>query len=46
MYCSKCGKQNNQDSKFCNSCGSKIDNNVIDSISVSNENKKTIQRQF
>ena len=24
MFCSKCGKENNKDSKFCNGCGNKF----------------------
>ena len=29
MYCSKCGKELNNDAKFCDGCGEKIDNKDV-----------------
>ena len=40
MFCSKCGKQNGKDSKFCNSCGNKFDNKSIESNSELNKKNK------
>lgn len=39
--CNKCGKENNQDSKFCNSCGNKFDNQLLESNSEINRTKKS-----
>lgn len=39
--CSKSWKENNQDSKFCNSCGNKFDNQILKSNSENNKTKKS-----
>lgn len=39
--CNKCGKENNQDSKFCNSCGNKFENDSIETNLQNNKGKKS-----
>ena len=41
----KCGKENNQDSKFCNSCGSKFNNASIESTSEPSKKKNSTLKQ-
>ena len=38
--CEECGKDNNQDSNFCNSCGNRLDNDSIETNSQNNNGKK------
>lgn len=38
MFCSKCGKELNPEAKFCDNCGSKIDDNQ-----ATNENSSSVE---
>ena len=40
-FCNKYGKENNQDSKFCNGCGNKFDNDFMETNSKNNKGKKS-----
>ena len=44
--CNKCEKENNQNSKFCNSCENKFDNDFIETNSNNSKGKKAKQKQF
>lgn len=46
MYCSECGKQILDNSKFCSYCGSKIDNKSFNDIDMTVENASVDIRKY
>lgn len=39
MYCSKCGKENNNTSKFCKNCGEQLEKEQVQNTNIANNKK-------